>query len=185
MTDELIVSMYWQRNEAAIEETKLRYGSLCYTNAYAILSSREDSEEAVDDAYLALWNTIPPQKPSVLWAYLYKILRRICIDKLRKRGANKRGSGEYTLAYDELSELLSGGDTTQEEYDKKALSAAVNEFVKALNQSEQKVFLRRYFYFDSIEDISRRYGYSQSKVKSMLKRLRDRLYAALSEEGYI
>ena len=185
MTDELIVSMFWRREEAAIEETKLKYGSLCYSNAYGILNSREDSEEAVDDTYLALWNTIPPQKPSALWAYMYKILRRICIDILRRRGADKRGSGEYALAYDELSETLSGGDTTQKEFDKKALSAAVNEFVKALKPSEQKVFLRRYFYFDSIEEISRRYGYSQSKVKSMLKRTRDRLYAALSKEGYL
>ena len=185
LRDEFIVTMYWQRNEAAIEETKNKYGTLCYKNAFNILFDREDSEEAVNDTYLALWNTIPPRKPTAFWAYISKILRRICIDKLRRRNADKRGGGEYALAYDELSEMLSSGDTTQAEYDKKALNNAVNEFIKALNEKEQAVFLRRYFYFDSISEISERYGYSQSKAKSMLKRMRDRLYIVLKKEGYL
>ena len=184
MDDQEIVALYWARSEQAISETSSKYGSYCYSIAYNILHSSEDAEESVNDTYNDAWNSIPPHRPSVLSTFLGKITRRISIDRWRRRTAEKRGGGEMPLVLDELQECVAEGKNTEQEFEKRHLSEVVNSFVKKLPETEQKVFLCRYWYMDSIGSISQQFGFSESKVKSMLFRIRNQLRAVLEKEGF-
>lgn len=183
MDDKEIVELYWQRNEAAIDETAARYGKFCHSIAFNILGNNEDAEESVNDTYLNAWNSIPPHRPSVLSTFLGKITRRVSIDRWRKRSAQKRGGGQIALALDELEECISGGKSVEQAVEAKLLSDVVNSFVKSLPDTERGVFLCRYWYMDSVESIAKEFGFSQSKVKSMLYRTREKLRARLIKEG--
>ncbi len=183
MDDKDIVELYWQRNQTAVDETAAKYGKFCHSIAYNILGNHQDAEEAVNDTYLGAWNSIPPNRPAVLSAFLGKITRRICIDKWRKQCAEKRGGGQAALALDELEECIPNRENVEETAEAKLLSEAINAFVKDLPAAERKVFLCRYWYMDSIETIAREFGFSQSKVKSMLRRTREKLRAELIKEG--
>lgn len=106
MDDKQIIELYWQRNEDAIHETSLKYGSYCYSIAHNILSNNEDSEECVNDTWLKAWNSIPPQRPVHLKMFLAKITRNLSFDKYKAGKAAKRGNGEIAVVLDELSECL-------------------------------------------------------------------------------
>ncbi len=182
--DKSIVDLYFQRSELAIFETSKKYGGYCYAIAYGILQNGDDAEECVNDTYNDAWNSIPPHRPALLSAFLGKIARRIAIDKFRKRNAKKRGGGEMPLILDELGECIASEDNIESSLERKRLSEAVASFVKALPETEQKVFLCRYWYMDSINSICKRFGFSESKVKSMLYRTREKLRAMLEKEGF-
>ena len=184
MDDREIVELYWARSEQAISETQSKYGSYCYSIAYNILNSNEDAEESVNDTYNDAWNSIPPHRPSVLSTFLGKITRRISIDRWRRRTAEKRGGGEMPLVLEELQECVAADRNTEQEFEKNHLSEVVNSFVKTLPGTEQKVFLCRYWYMDSIGSISQQFGFSESKVKSMLFRTRNQLRTVLEKEGF-
>ena len=184
MDDNVILDLYWERSENAIAETAKKYGAYCYTIANNILSNQQDSEESVNDTYLAAWNTIPPRRPSFLKAFLAKMTRHISIDRWRKRSAKKRGGGEIFLALEELEDCVDSS-STETEYEKKELSRVLNQFLSSLPETERNVFLCRYWYLDSIQTISEVSGFSQSKVTSMIHRLRGKLRKKLSEEGYV
>lgn len=184
MDDHIIVDLYFQRSERAISETASKYGNYCYSIAYNILSNNEDAEESVNDTYNDAWNSIPPHRPSILATFLGKITRRISIDRWRKRNAEKRGGGEIPLVLDELQDCIANATSVEEEYEKQHLSDVINTFVKSLPETEQKVFLCRYWYVDSISSISKQFGFSESKVKSMLFRTREKLRLVLIKEGF-
>ncbi|MDO4940120.1 MAG: sigma-70 family RNA polymerase sigma factor [Erysipelotrichaceae bacterium] len=184
MEDKDIVALYLDRDEKAIYETKIKYGHYCYSIAYNILHNNEDSQECVNDTYLNTWNTIPPHIPNVLSTFIGKITRRLSIDKYRKLYADKRGGGEYALSLDEIGECVASNNNTEKEVDEKILVEKINYFLSRINTNERNVFVCRYFYFDSIEEIANRFNYSQSKVKMMLSRTRDKLKVYLEKEGY-
>ena len=184
MEDEKIVSLYWNRSEQAIAETSLKYGKYCYSIAYNILCSDQDAEESVNDTYMDAWNSMPPHKPSVLSAFLGKITRRLSIDRWRKNRAQKRGGGAMIWVLDELEECISEESSLEEELEKQRLREVINSFVASLQTTEQKVFLCRYWYMDPIDSICRQFGFSESKVKSMLMRTRQKLKIILAEEGF-
>ena len=184
MDDNVILDLYWERSENAIAETAKKYGAYCYTIANNILSNQQDSEESVNDTYLAAWNTIPPRRPSFLKAFLAKMTRHISIDRWRKRSAQKRGGGEMLLALEELEECADT-QNVENELTKKELTRILNVFLSSLPETERNVFLCRYWYLDSIQTISEVSGFSQSKVTSMLHRLRGKLRKKLSQEGYV
>ena len=184
MEDQGIIALFFDRSEQAIEETDKKYGGYCYSIAYNILFNREDSEESGSDTYLAAWNTIPPRRPNFLNAFLAKMTRHISIDRWRKRSAKKRGGGEIFLALEELEDCVDSS-STETEYEKKELSRVLNQFLSSLPETERNVFLCRYWYLDSIQTISEVSGFSQSKVTSMIHRLRGKLRKKLSEEGYV
>lgn len=184
MEDQGIIALFFNRSEQAIVETDKKYGGYCYAIAYNILSSREDSEESVSDTYMAAWNLIPPRRPSFLNAFLAKITRHISIDRWRKRSARKRGGAEIILALDELGDCVGEGDV-ESAIAGKELTRLLNGFLSSLSETERNVFLSRYWYLDSIQAISEASGFTQSKVTSMLHRLRGRLRKMLSEEGYL
>ncbi len=185
MDDERIVELYWQRNESAISETKTKYGNYCYSVAYRILNNNEDAEECENDTYLEAWKTIPPQKPKFLSAYLGTITRQKSIDKWRKKTADKRGGGEFQLSIDELENCISDETTINDKLIAEEMAQKISEFLRTLPKNERNVFLRRYWYFDSITEICKRYGYGQSKVKMMLKRTREKLFSYLEKEGML
>ena len=185
MNDSQIVNMYWERNEKAVEETQKKYGSFCYSVAYSILCNEEDAKESVNDTYLDAWNSIPPHKPSVLSAFLGKITRRISIDKWRNKNAARRGGGQITDTLDELAECIPDSNGIEKQLEEKALNETINSFIKSLPEKEQKIFICRYWYLDSIKSISEQFGFSQSKVTSMLFRIREKLRKILMEEGFI
>ena len=184
MNDKSIVDLYFSRDEEAITQTDKKYGRYCYSIAYNILTNKEDAEESVSDTYMTAWRAIPPRRPSVLSTFLGKITRHISIDRWRERSAYKRGGGEVTLALDELEDCVAGLQNVEMEYERKELIRAYVKFLDALPVTERRVFLRRYWYVDSVEAIAEKFGFSQSKVKTMLYRTRKKLRKTLWEEGF-
>jgi RNA polymerase sigma-70 factor (ECF subfamily) len=184
MEDTEIVNLYWKRQERAIEETEKKYGKYCYSVAYNILANHEDSEESVNDTYIEAWNAIPPHRPLSLSSFLGKITRRLAIDRWRSEHAQKRGGGEMSCVLEELEECVLYTDSAEQYLEKQMLSQAINDFLGTLSATERKIFVRRYFYMDSVEALCQRYGFSESKVKSMLFRLRGNLRNYLQEEGF-
>nr|MBQ4454109.1 RNA polymerase sigma factor [Clostridia bacterium] len=184
MEDNRIVDLYWQRNERAISETAAKYGKYLHSISFQILQNAEDAEECVNDTYNDAWQSMPPHRPSILSTFLGKITRRISIDLWRKYSAEKRGGGEVALALDELEECVSGTEDVEAEVERIELKTKLNNFLFALPQIDRQVFMCRYWYMDSISDISKQFAYSESKIKSMLYRTRNKLRAMLEKEGY-
>lgn len=185
MEDSQILALYFARSETAIQETDRKYGRYCYRIAYSILASRQDSEESVNDTYLSAWNSIPPRKPVRLSTYLGRLTRNISIDRWRGTNAQKRGNGETALALDELSQCVSGQPGMEDAMVQKEVITSLNRFLVSLSEDERTVFLCRYWYVNSMEEIARKTGFSPGKVKSMLHRTRKKLAANLQKEGLI
>lgn len=185
MDDLEIVSMFLLRNEQAVQNAQNRYGAYCRTIAMRILANEDDAAECVNDVWLAAWNSIPPNEPERLSTYLGKLTRNIAIDKVRSDRAAKRCTGEYALSLDELAEVLPDQRTTEKEIQGKELERAVSTFVQTLPEVQQRVFLCRYWYFDPISEIAKRFGFSDSKVKSLLHRVRGKLKVYLKQEGLL
>ena len=185
MDDERIVELYWKRNENAISETVSKYGSYLNSISYNILFNSEDALECVNDTYHDAWNSMPPHRPSIVATFLGKITRRISIDRWRSLNRAKRGGGEVTLALEELEQCVAGSHDVEKEIEKKELVQAINKFLDTLPIPERRVFLARYWYMDSIQDIAAHFKFSQSKVLSMLFRTRNKLRRQLEKEGYL
>lgn len=184
MDDRSIIDLYLDRSEKAISETSEKYGKYCFSIAFNILSDKEDSEESVNDTYLAAWNNIPPRIPSILSTFLGKITRNISLNRWKSRRAYKRGGGEVVLALDELDECISTGESAEDTFERKELLRSINRFLAGLTDSERNIFVCRYFYMDPIQNIAERFGFSESKVTSMLHRIRGRLRKHLEKEGF-
>jgi len=186
LDDRDIISLFNQRNERAIHETHKKYSSYLLTIAKNILKSREDSQECLNDTYLAAWNTIPPQLPQRFACYLAKITRDISIDCLRKRSANKRLISEYAISLSELEDAVPSRESTDATLDSKELAAAIGAYLKSISEDMCNVFIWRYYYCDSVKSIADYTGWSVSKVTSMLYRAREGLKKHLeSEDIYI
>ena len=184
MNDSRIVDLFWQRSELAISETAAVYGSYLYQIAYRILQNPEDAEESINDTYHDAWNSMPPHRPAVLKTFLGKITRRVALDKYRKRMALKRGGGEVQLALEELSDCASGEEDPADSLIRQEMAASIRSFVAALPESEQRIFICRYWYLDSVKSISEQFGFTESKVTAMLRRSRVKLRKHLEKEGY-
>lgn len=185
MDDREIIELYWQRSERAIEETAGKYGRYCYSIARNILSDGRDAEECVSDTYLRAWQAMPPQRPNILSAFLGKITRRVSLNKYREKNSARRGGGEVPLVLDELAECVPASGDVQSELDRRELERAVNAFLGNLGETERDVFVCRYWFMTPVSQVALRFGYSESKVKSMLFRLREKLRAYLQREGII
>ncbi len=183
MRDNEIIDLYWSRDERAIEESDTKYGAYCYVVAQNILQSHEDSEECVSDTWLRAWKSIPPQRPSVLRAFLAKITRNLALDKYRAQGAKKRGNGQMNVVLDELAECLDDSRSVEGEIEAKELRRMINSFVKSLSDREGDIFIRRYFYVESVADIADRYEISENYVSVMLSRTRKKLRKYLEQRG--
>ncbi len=181
--DEEIIALFLSRDENAIRRTHEKYGSYCYSIAYRILTSREDSEECVNDTYLKTWRAIPPQRPRRLQHFLGKITRNLALDRYHWRTAGKRGGGEVQLSLDELSACIPALSDPQQVLEGKELTERLNLFLAGLTQENRKIFLMRYWNFSSVAEIAAFYGITESKVKMTLLRTREKLRAYLEKEG--
>lgn len=179
MEDHEIVELYWSRDERAIGETASKYGSYCGSIAMNILSSAEDTEECLNDTWLRTWNSIPPTRPSVLRVFVGKIARNLALDRYKARNAEKRAGGEFAMSLDELDECVGAEDSLESE----RIGESISRFLRTQSREARSVFVCRYFYCDSVSDIARRFGLSESKVKSMLFRTRSKLKIHLEGEG--
>ena len=181
MEDKLIVDLYWARNEEAITQTSVKYGNMMHGVSKSIVGSREDAEECVNDAYLAAWNSMPENRPDYLGGYMAKIIRNISLNCYDKAHAAKRGGVQ--VVFEELEGCLTDGTTLEEQYEQGCLRELLNDFVAGLDQEKRVIFLRRYFYTDSIAEIAQRMQMSEGKVKTILFRLRGQLAKVLKEAG--
>ncbi len=184
MDDSKIIDLYWARDQYAISITNLKYGPYCTTIAYNVLESRQDAEECVNDTWLRAWNTMPPQRPRVLSAFLGKITRNLALTRRERDTAKKRGGGQVPLILEELGDCVSGKDDVGREAEYKELLAAIDGFLTALPQRRRALFLRRYWYSDSIADAAARCGMSVSTAAMTLTRLRRELRQYLTERGF-
>lgn len=185
MEDLQIIELYWNKDENAIKETQNKYGNYCYSIAYGILRNNEDAQELVNDTYLAVWEAIPPHHPLNLSTFIGKITRNLSLNKWRKMNAKKRGEGQVTLSFDELEECIADTKDFKDELQTEVLAESINDFLKTLKPEQRKVFVCRYWYFESIEEIADRFNFSISKVKMILKRTRDNLKQHLIKEGIL
>ncbi len=185
MNDENIVDLYWERDEKAISETAAKYGRYCYSIAFNILGNTEEAEESVNDAYLNAWNSMPPHRPTILSTFIGKTTRYVSLKRWRANHTQKRGGGNIDLVYEELSDCVSANKTIDDDIENQELAKLINDFLDSLPLYEQKVFICRYWYFDDISTISNQFGFSESKVKSMLHRTRKKLRSKLLQEGVI
>ena len=185
MEDSRIIELYWQRSENAITETDKKYGAYCSTVAFNILLNQEDAEECVNDTWLGAWDAIPPNRPSILRAFLAKITRNLSIKRLEKRLAEKRGGTAECIVLDELEECI--GDPTDVEgiAEANALEELIRRFVRKLPERDGNLFVRRYFFTDSIASIAERYRISENHVMVILSRIRKKLKKELMKEGFI
>ncbi|MBQ2898982.1 MAG: sigma-70 family RNA polymerase sigma factor [Oscillospiraceae bacterium] len=183
MDDEKIIGLYFERDESAIYETAEKYGNYLYKIAFNILSDNEDSEESLNDTYMSAWNTIPPEKPKIFSAFLSRLTRNISLNKRRNNIAKKRGGGEAEIAFEEIEECVPSESSPVHEAETKELAEMISEYLKKLPKTERQVFVCRYYYLDSLSDISERFGFSRSKIASMLHRTRKKLLSHLEKEG--
>lgn len=182
MEDLQIIELYFMRNQQALSETQAKYGTYCNSVARNILSDVRDIEEAVNQTWFEAWRSIPPEKPHILSAFLGGITRNISLNIVRNHSAQKRNA-DYDKSFNEL-EMIST-ENVEDEICTKQLAQSINEFVSGLPEIQRKVFVCRYWYFDSIEEIGRRLGFSKGKVKSMLYRIRRNLEKYLKQEEFL
>ena len=185
MTDDEIIRLLEARRETAVEALSAEYGGYCREIAYRLTGQPEDAEEIVNDLWLRVWESIPPQKPESLRHYLVKLTRNLAFDLLRKQRAEKRGGSELPLVLEELENCLPAGETPESALSAKELGAAINRFLDGQPRRTQDVFLRRYFFSESVPDIAARYRMREDNVRLTLSRTRAKLKQFLIKGGYL
>ncbi len=183
MEDQKIIALFWDRSENAISETENKYGRYCHYIAHGILQSDEDAAECVNDTWLRAWNAIPPQRPSNLRTFLGKITRNLALNRYEQRYAQKRGAGQVSQVLEELQECIPSGNCTEQIIDQIVLRDVLNRFLENLKPDARKIFLRRYWYMSSIQEIARDFSMTESKVTVTLCRTRQKLAQILQKEG--
>lgn len=182
MEDTEIIALYRERTEAAIAETERKYGGYLFAIAWNVVKNKDDAEEIVNDTYQAAWNTIPPEKPTVLRHYLSRIARNLALKRLEYNLAGKR-SCKGTTALEELEECIPGSENVEAALEAKELERFINGFLAALPENDVTLFLLRYYYAMSIREISGRCGLSERNVKYRLSKVRKELKEQLKKEG--
>ena len=182
MDDQKLIELYWMRDEDAIRETAVKYGKLCTYIAKNILKNIEDCEECVNDAYLAVWNAIPTQRPNRFAAFISRITRNLALKKYEYLSADKRNPSAV-MSLDELGDCVSNEYRVESEVEKRHIEQTINIFLGKQSAEKRNIFIRRYCHFDSIDSICKLTGFSQSKVKSILYEMRLKLRKYLESEG--
>ena len=183
MQDNEIITLFLQRDEKALAELSNKYGKSLLGMAKNMLGSKEDAEECINDAYLAVWDNIPPEKPTSLFAYISKIVRNTALTRLRDNSAQKRGKA-VTVCIDELEEILPDNESVFDSIAASELASLINRFLRSCDEDQRDIFILRYYGYMQISDIAKKYGFTQSRVKMTLKRCRDKLAQFLKRNGY-
>jgi RNA polymerase sigma-70 factor (ECF subfamily) len=181
LNDLSIIELYFARDEEAIKQTDIKYGKLCHSVAYNILNNNEDSEECVNDTYIGVWNAIPPTRPNNFMAFLCKITRNVSLKRIEAMARQKRSQATM-VSLDELAEILPD-ESIRENISNDNLTELISDFLRKEKADVRNVFIRKYYFFDSVGDISKRYSFTEDKVKSMLYHTRKKLKDYLIKEG--
>lgn len=184
LNDASIIKLLFERNEKAVEELKQSYEKLCFYIAGNILSQKEDQEECVNSAYMEVWTSIPPNKPDNLKTYLCRLVKNCALNRWKYNTAAKRNQN-FSVSLDELSECIPDGKCLEETVSEDQLGVAISEFLMSQPEKYRKVFVRRYWYSDTLEDIAAIYDMDPRTVATYLFRVRKKLKAFLKKEGYI
>jgi len=182
MEDSKIIDLFFERSELAITELSKKYGSLCAKIANNILNSRLDTEECVNDAFLAVWNSVPPQNPSPLSSYVCRIVRNLAIKRYHSNTAQKRNSA-YDVALDEIDEYVSSSTSLDTELDARKTAAVIDAFLETLDKDNRVLFVRRYWFSDSIDNLAKLFDTSKHNISVRLSRIRKKLKKYLIREG--
>lgn len=183
MEDDKIVELFWSRAETAITETSKKYSKYCFRVSYNILHNSEDAEECVNDTYMNAWNAMPPHRPNRLSTFLGKITRNLSLQRYLKYKAKKRGDGQVDIVLEELEACIPSKENVEQISEEIDLINALDSFLRALAKEVRVIFVARYWQLYSIREISERYKVSESKVKSVLLRTRNKLKKHLEREG--
>ena len=183
MDDNAIIELFFERSEQAIRELDEKYGKVCRSLSYNILHSSQDAEECVNDAYLGVWNAIPPARPDPLLSFLCRIVRNLSLMRYHANTAAKRGGGNHTVALEELEGCLASSRTVEGELEEQALVRLIEDFLETLSQENRVLFMRRYWFSDSYGQIAARTGLSEKNVSVRLTRIRKQLRRYLTEKG--
>ena len=183
MKDNEILDLYWNRDESAIKLTADTYGKYCYSVAYNILHNNEDAEECLNDTWVNAWNSIPPHRPNRLSTFLGKITRNIAINRYKQMNTQKRGEGQVDIALNELEGCLSSQMDVEQMADEMVLTEAIDRFLRMQPRTERNIFIGRYWHLYSITELAKVYNMSESKITSMLFRMRNKLKIHLEKEG--
>ena len=184
LEDSKIIGLFFERSEQAIEELDRKYGSAVRKAAANILNDRLDVEECANDTYLRVWNSIPPHRPDPLVSYVCRISRNLAVNRYHANKAGKRNS-EYDLVLDEMEECIPSGMSVETEYEAKELAAAINRFLSTLSRDDRVLFVRRYWYSDSVADLAVMMGSSAKRISVRLFRIREKLRKTLKKEGFL
>lgn len=184
IADQKIIELLFQRSDQGIQELDHKYGKICHTLSFNIVNSRQDAEECVNDAYLGAWNAIPPARPNPLLPYIAKIVRNISLKRYWKQEAAKR-SGRYTIALEEIEACIADQKTVEEEIDALELAHIIEAFLDTLSQKNRIIFLRRYWFSDSYQDIAKFVGLSEKNISVRLVRIREKMKQYLRERGVL
>lgn len=184
MDDEKIIELFFQRSENAIVELSAKYGSISMSTAYNIIGNYEDAEECVNDSYLGVWNVVPPKTPNPLLAFLLKIVRNISINRCTYNSRQKRNN-QYYECIDELDYCLASNETIESQLEATELTKSIEEFLDTLNKTNRLIFIRRYWYVDSYESISKMTGLKENAIRTRLSRVRSELKKHLQERGVV
>ena len=183
MDDEAIIGLYWARSEEAIRRTAEKYGGYCGQIIRRVLGDGRDAEECLSDTWLGAWSSIPPRRPNCLSVYLGKITRNLSLNRARSYTAQKRGLGQTDLVLSELEDCIPADNDVEQILDEMILTRSINQFLRAQPRQKRNIFIRRYWYLYPIRNIAAAYGMSESKVASLLFRMRNELKSCLEKEG--
>ena len=184
MDDSKIIELYCNKDTRAISASMQQYGTYCFSVAYGILNDTQDSEECVNDTWLRAWNAIPPTIPTVLKVFFAKITRHLSFDRYKAKRTLKRGGGDIMLVLEELAECIADESDVEGQVNARELGEVINQFVMSLSEREQNLFIRRYFFSESVKTIADRYDMNENYINVTLSRVRKRLRSHLSKEGY-
>ncbi|MBR2095818.1 MAG: RNA polymerase sigma factor [Fibrobacter sp.] len=183
MEDAQIIELYWLRSEQAISETAIKYGKLCKAISYNILHNCEDAEECVNDTYLKTWESIPPQRPRILSAFVAKITRNLSLHQYKHQHAQKRGGGQIAMVLSEMEDCIPTNCSMDDALERIAIADALNSFFENLPLEIRNIFIQRYWFLFSISELALEHRTTESKIKSILFRCRKKLAEVLKEAG--
>ncbi len=185
LDDEKIIELFWSRDERAIDETDYKYRKYLFSVAYNILHDNFDCEECLNDAYLGVWNAIPPTKPKVLKAFLTVIARRIATKRYHCKIKKSAIPSSMTVSLSDLEDFISGDSDVSEDFDAKGLGRIISDFIRSLPDRKQFIFMGRYYAADSIDSIARQLKLSRSMISKELAAIKCALRERLESEGYL
>lgn len=184
MEDSKIIDLFFERSEQAIVELSIKYESICMKVSMNILDNLQDAEECVNDSYLSAWNTIPPERPNPLLAYICRLVRNISINRYKHNNAAKR-KGAYDVCIDELENSLCSPGSIDDSIEEKALSSYLDEFISTLDDVNRMIFVRRFWYMDSYKDIAKASKLKEGTVRVRALRIKTDLKQFLVQRGVI